>query len=58
MQKAAGLRPELKGRTAILIGSPRTAELASSLLLRLPLGVRQRKVFSDEAVALAWLLKG
>jgi hypothetical protein len=58
MQKAAGNRPELKGRTAILIGNPHAAELASSLLLRLPLGVRQRKVFSDEAAALDWLLKG
>jgi hypothetical protein len=58
MQRAASMRTELKGRTAILIGNPRTADLASSLLLRLPLGVRQRKVFSDEAAALDWLLKG
>lgn len=55
MQRAAGQRTGLRGRTAILISSPRTAELASSLLLRLPLGVRQRKVFSDDAAALEWL---
>jgi hypothetical protein len=57
MRKAASIRPELKGRTAILIDNPRTAKLASSLLLRFPLGVRQRNIFTDEAQALRWLVE-
>lgn len=56
MRKAAAHRPELRGHTAILISSTVAASIASSLLLQFPLGIRERKVFSDEAEALAWLL--
>jgi hypothetical protein len=50
--------PDVPGRTAVLIGSPVTAQVVSTLIRTgLAPGKRQRLVFGDEARAIAWLLE-
>ena len=58
IRQVAWLRPKLRGRTALVIGSPVAAQVASGVMrTTLPLGMRQRRVFADENEALAWLLE-
>jgi hypothetical protein len=54
-REIANLRPEVRGRLSIVIGS-RLAAQVISLALRSTNSYRQRQVFATEAGALQWLL--
>lgn len=50
------MRPEVQGRTAVLIASALAAKVVSALInTKLATGTRARMIFNDEALALAWL---
>lgn len=53
----ARLRPDLPGRVAILATDTFTTRLTSIALRALPNDYRQRRLFADEAAAVAWLLR-
>lgn len=56
-RQVSGIRPDLPGRTAVLIASPIGAQVISSLIRTGLTGtLRQRLVFSDESRAIQWLL--
>jgi len=53
----ARIRPELRGRLAILIGSRLASQIISIALRGVPNRYRQRDCFVNEAMAVAWLLE-
>ena len=58
-RQASFMRPSVSGRTAILVASPRLAQLISAALRSgLAPHTRDRKIFSDEPGTITWLLQG
>lgn len=53
----AGMRSELPGRLAILIGSRLAAQVISMALRVAPNSYRRRACFVNESLAVAWLLE-
>jgi hypothetical protein len=51
------LRPDVSGRTAVLIASRFVAQVASVTIRGLGNRHRQRLIFYDESAAVAWLLE-
>lgn len=57
-RQASNVRPDVPGRTAVLIASPVAAQVISSLIRTgLARGARERQVFAEENRATAWLLE-
>ncbi len=57
-RQAAEMRPDVWGRTAMLIASPLAAQVISTVIRTgLANDGRQRLVFTDESQAIAWLLE-
>ena len=54
-RELSNLRPEVRGRLSIIIGS-RLAAQVISLVIRSSNSYRQRQVFASEASAIQWLL--
>ncbi|MFN8452567.1 MAG: hypothetical protein U0521_29165 [Anaerolineae bacterium] len=58
-RQVSAVRPDLPGRTAVLIASPIASQVISSLIRTGLAGkVRQRQIFADESRAISWLLEG
>ena len=55
-RKIANLRPELRGRLAVLIRDPMAAQIISMAIRNAPNRYRQRMVFANEPQAVGWLL--
>lgn len=56
-RQVSAVRPDLPGRTAVLIASPIASQVISSLIRTGLTGkVRQRQIFADESRAISWLL--
>lgn len=56
-RQVGNMRPDVKGRTAVVVSNPLLAQVISAFI-RSGVGTlkRQRKLFSDEPSAIAWLL--
>ncbi|MEZ4667143.1 MAG: hypothetical protein R3E39_04360 [Anaerolineae bacterium] len=55
-REIAHLRPELPGKLAVLVGSKLAASVISMAIRATNNNYRQRQVFSNETVALRWLV--
>lgn len=56
-RELAQLRPDLRGRLAVVIGSRLAAQIISFSIHAFDNDYRQRQVFASEASALSWLLE-
>lgn len=56
-RKIAHMRPELPGRLAILVGSKLASDIISMAIRTTNNIYRQRRIFSNEAAAVNWLIE-
>ncbi len=56
-REASQTRPDVPGKTALLINSSEPSQNVKALVEHVLAGTRERKIFSSEAEAVAWLLE-
>ena len=56
-REASQTRPDVPGKTALLIDGDEPSQNVKALVEHVLAGTRERKIFSSEAEAVAWLLE-
>ncbi len=57
-RQVSHLQPDVPGKTALLIDGSQPAQNVNALVDHVLAGTRERKIFADQAEAVAWLLEG